>query len=194
MNELKKRTMNETPTEPKQKEIYTPSNEQRKADEDIFNKWLTSGTDKTKIPSLRYTWNAACAYARRTPLPTPPPEAAGETARTYDADRAEAAANLWNQLVEFAGEDADAQLLIESALLDYSKKLDAEVTEASECIVARDNDVSALTSKLAELTRELAESRIGPVAMKLAESQAEAHELSHKLTAKTLEAENLNLR
>lgn len=50
-----------------------------------------------------------------------------------------------------------------------------------------EKDRSALTTK----TLELEESRLSPVAMKLAESQAEAHELSHKLAAKTLEAEGL---
>jgi len=69
--------------------------------------------------------------------------------QVYEADRAEAAANLWNQLADFGGEDVDAQLLIESALEDYTKAIDAELNEASECIVERDNKVIELSAQLA---------------------------------------------
>lgn len=50
---------------------------------------------------------------------------------------------------------------------------------------------AALTSKLAEVTKELSEARLSPVAMKLAEAQVGAHELGLKLAAKNLEADGL---
>lgn len=63
---------------------YDPTEEERQHDTTQFEAWYRSGD---KIPPPHYIWNAACAYARRHPLPGvqktpfdfPPPRVVNET-------------------------------------------------------------------------------------------------------------------
>lgn len=48
----------------------------------------------------------------------------------YDPDRAEAAAELWDRLRSFEGEDNDAQLIIEKAMSEYACTADKRIEDS----------------------------------------------------------------
>ncbi len=52
---------------------YETNTEERAADQQHFQGWIGQGLNKNVMPTPSYVWHAACAYARRTPLPTTPP-------------------------------------------------------------------------------------------------------------------------
>jgi hypothetical protein len=83
-----------------------------------------------------------------------------KTLNSYDPDCAEAAAELWQRLASFEGEDADAQLIICDALKEYACEADKRMTESEWAKKYHDAciHIAKLHERIEKLTRRVAPS------------------------------------
>lgn len=126
---------------------YTPSDEQRAADNAHFDGWMDSRINKNALPERRYVWNAACAYARRTPLAKPLPPASETATPLTDAKEREIAPLGWES--SFKHMLAFAQCL-EGSLAAATRELDSLKEERTQFMSVIKSDTQAACDLIAE--------------------------------------------